>query len=433
MLKFIKMMNNYIFSKIRNSERLSGLFFKSYFWLIKAHIKNLKKICNRHEAVIFYNAYLFTVKRFPDKKLSECLDYASPATLFLLNFRELSDTKYTRNSQIDEVINYIENNRKLRRLICDYHQIKALIVKTVHFDESYSETIEKHEKYAKEIYIDLRIIDNKNIGKVDREIKKELKHIKNLTKSTTKEKVELEGLKKFKPIKLRSQHLTFAITLFSTLFILSGYLYNKILFSLLGISVDDFFSVPDYISTSTNIIATTVWSLFFGGIVFLYGLRSDASLTTHNEQFGKEEDEDKSNQRLLLVILFISTFLGAGYYLSGSVEPKLVAAIIMLVLVQIYIQIPDWKYIKNRVAFRVFGLAIITSVTQVSTIAIEQIEDVKNPSYKGRYYIKLSDPNMKNKFDQFFSANSEFVFLWNTKYQVVKVIPKRFVMEYTPQ
>src|SRR5690606_13118085 len=90
-----------------------------------------------------------------------------------------------------------------------------------------------------------------------------------------------------------STHFSTSLTLLSTLFLISGFVYVKSLFYFLDVDVGDFYNIQDYLSSSIDVISATAFSAFWGLFWLFYGFERLLNDEIYDGQFdikGKRKD-----------------------------------------------------------------------------------------------------------------------------------------------
>ena len=118
------------------------------------------------------------------------------------------------------------------------------------------------------------------------------KSIKKLIKSSTKiarqlssERLNKEKLKAIGTVEITSSHIIFGVSLFTSLFLVSGFLYTKFLYGSFGLNVGDFFTASDYISSSVDVLIPVFLSTALGILGMLWGLNESIYNELRIEQF----------------------------------------------------------------------------------------------------------------------------------------------------
>ena len=277
---------------------------------------------------------------------------------------------------------------------------------------------------AKTYKVTVNALSDKDLNKIERGINKEVKELRKHLKEIKLEKIESEKLKKIKPIEIKASEVFLFISIFSSLFLIGGFLYTKFLLGFFGISTSHFFEISDYLSSSVDIIFPVFLSTLVGVVAYFRGFSLGFSEEISTEQFGTKI---LSRNFLWIHVLAIVSVILFGY-----------SAIIHEVIIPSYLFFPIvWflgcivtdffnidKYIKNKLSFNAVTIAFIVFVTYVGVLLLDTIIKVEDGRYESPYIVSFQNEYIKYRGHDFFLANSQYIFLLNKKTKEIVVIPK---------
>ena len=269
-------------------KKLKQIVWKIYLKLFRIYGKWLLKCRIKHASAIFFKAYIQTFTLFPDNKLKYNSDLASIVRSRLLELPLYKESLTLNDDQVNTLYEAVKSDQWIQKTASNYFLLEAFYYTYGISSELLKEKSDNALKKAKS-YVDSALpISYDDVGPINKKIKSDIKLLKKEMRKLNSERVETEKLKIIKPINITSSHVMFLASLFSTLFLISGFAYNKIFFGSLGLNVGDFFGVSDYIASSVDVLTATIISSVLGIAFFFWGLSSGLSEELHAEQFETE-------------------------------------------------------------------------------------------------------------------------------------------------
>ena len=241
------------------------------------------------------------------------------------------------------------------------------------------------------------------------------------------EKIESEKLKKIKPIEIKPSTAFLFISIFSSLFLIGGFLYTKFLLGFFGINTSNFFEISDYLSSSIDIIFSIFVSTLVGMIAYFYGLSSRFSEIVSAEQFGTKIPNRKF---LFLLIHVAAIFVIQFAYMAiihEVIHPRDLLVPIVWFLAHIVIVFDFFnidKYIKNKLSFNAVTMALISFATYAGVTLFDTVIKVKDGRYESPYILSFQKEYKEYLGHDLFLANSQYIFLLNKETKEIVVIPR---------
>lgn len=375
---------------------------------------------------ILRKLYLEACSMFPNNTLSENSAIASSLTDVLLG---LKDSKISVNDEdMDILHNHASNDDLVMQDVANYHRVTAY---NYSFSDSYkmlSGLIEEAMLKANSAVADSVILDKESIKDLFVNNNKEKRFLISRVKGSNKEKIEREKLEVINPVIITAAHFSTSLTLLSTLFLISGFVYVKSIFYFLGVDVGDFYNIQDYLSSSIDVISATAFSAFWGLFWFFYGLERLLNDEVCDGQFDIKE---KRKSYLWPSILVVSCLgLAFSFYNTGRWPSLLIYPILFTLVMYAYFRMPLWKFIDNK---KTVGAAILVVVFFFMHLGLRIKDDVENillEGYKSIYLISLKSEYKEYSQMSYLASNSNFVFLFDVETKKVVVLPKSSVTSF---
>lgn len=364
--------------------------------------------------------YILANEQFSENKLGENSNlalYLAYSYIYDLNRDDLIDVN---KEELEELKMIASNDEWIKKSISDLYRIISF---------SFIVNIDLKNRYiekAKSINQSTEPIKNfKEIIKLVDDIKNDSKIFLKKGRELSEKKYQQEIKKRISPIEITSENISFLLTLFSTFFLISGIIYSKIYFYLLGINISDFFSVSDYLASSVDTLMITFFSIAIGMIFYFIGAKHRLKITIYEEQFNTE---DAIRKREIYFIIFMNVLLivlfFVNYFKYNILEYKLLFPPILFIFFKYYWSIPIWQYFKNPekaglvlMSFTTFIVSLIlTALTYSDEILRKELNDDK-------YRVVLNNKNYDTNNLLFIISISNNVFMLDVNTKKVKIIP----------
>jgi len=243
-------------NKLLKQISYSLLNFRNKIELKRA--KRVLKTLKMCESLIQYNLRF----KHKNKKFDELGEQKD--TLISLTVTKLCDLKYDKQQYeeferanekaIENEIQTALKDSEIRSWLAIRFELSAFISKLIEHEDEYNISREK----AKTFDINTIQITINNLRNIEYLIRSRLKFFKSLVDEQDK-------------ISLSATQLVAGITLVSTVFIVTGYLYINYFLSSFGVNVSLYFSLTDYLASSIENIQSVAVSAIVGTISVLFG------------------------------------------------------------------------------------------------------------------------------------------------------------------
>lgn len=408
-----------IMKNIKNFCWMRFINFYSFLlkWILKSKLN--------HWQTLYFKAYCHTFTEFPENKLNVNSNIALLATQHILNGAlDENSPNYSEAVRLSELL---LNDNAIVSLIVNYHLV-------THFYWSSSSALFPCDKQINESFEKAKSLNNlakpfdgKTFTTINSQIKKELKYIKKTIIQLNNEKIENEKRKVITPVKISFSQLSLFVTSISTLFLVSGFIYNKILFHFLGASVGDFFGLSDYVSSSVDVISVTAGSTVITGTFFLMGWDSGVRNDIAADQF---KTVRKNNDYLLLTfVTAISIYAVWHAYAFNEVNYEVILFLLFFVALASLKHAP-WYLIENQKQIMFLTVLLITFSMNLGISIHKKISTIKDENYVGKYDVKFKEKNYKTKKYEFIASNSTYIFLWSKNENKLHIFPKSDIEAY---
>lgn len=405
---------------------IGSLLHKIKLKIFTYNIRNILKVGRCVRSNIFCRLYLDACEMFPNNMLSKNSDIASAVTDTLLGLQS-SDFRVDDESLL-KLLNHVSNDKWISNKISNYHLLFAYYFS---FGDSYplhSDKVDGLLLKAKKAVSSSISLDADGFKKIRTDSKNDQSTLRKRIGISNKQRIEKEKLKMIKPIKITSTHISISLTLISTLFFISGFIYTKSFFYWFGINVGDFYNIQDYLSSSIDVISSTALSAFLGFASLIFGLNRALNNELHNGQF--DIQEGRKNYLWPIIIVISCLGIGVSIYTTGRWPSILILPLALSLLLYIYVKNPLWDYIENKITVATASLMIAFFFMHLGFRVKDNVEKTLLESYKPIYSISLKNEFQEYSKMSYLTSNSNFVFLIDRESKKVAVLPKDSVTSF---
>ena len=379
----------------------------------------IKKAKQTYYTACYRKLYILSNELFPHNSLGKNSNLAIYLTsIYINNFED--DLIDINKDELDNLKLVADSDEWIKKAIPDFYRIISFsFIFNIDLKNGY---IEK----AKAINQLLEPIKSfKEVIKLVNDAKKDSKAFLKKGREISEKTYEKELNNKIPIIKISSDKISFFLTVFSTFFLISGIIYSKIYFYLLGINISDFFSVSDYLASSIDVLMYTFFSMIVGMIFYRQGIKDSIKNGIQEEQFNIQTNRRK-NSLYIIIMLNISllSMFCINYYINHTLIYTLLYILLYSIFFKLYDLVPIWKYVENPLkidfivsSFVTFSILLILTAFSHSDEILRK--EIKDDNYK--IVFQNEDENKKNLI--FITSNSTSVFLLNTDTKKVKIIP----------
>jgi hypothetical protein len=349
---------------------------------------------------------------------SDTLAYIGTAKLFDIkyDYEEYKEFEHENRKVIEDQIHWALHNNEIRSWMAVNYELQAFSSQLDNLKDKQNELREK----AKALNTKTIKITNNNIRDIEYIIRTRIKFVESL----------IDGKKSPKKISITATQLSTGITIVSSIFLVSGYLFMHYFLGQFGVDVSNYFSLTDYLATSIEKLQYVAISAIVGGISIAWGyLSSPDSFSLVNEYY-------KSKLRYFVYFLIIFLiFTELLSYLKNPLEfdsSSIVTTVFVsaLLIVFLSIKLLPRKYFEKpiMVQFIIFFLLYFFMYLFIGiTTTTSQYKNSKLKTLK-KYGIFLDD-KCKIKTDSMviLASNSRYYFLYDVSSKETFVIPERYV------
>ena len=374
--------------------------------------------------VMFLNAYIKAISLFPDITPKENRELSKLVIFDILGRSHDLKNKEEKKEAAEQLRESLFSDEEIMDSFANYFLIECFCFSCTNADghnKDFKEKADKALSKAKLYKNTAEPISVKDVNNINKEINKKRKI---LNKS-----IEKETSKTRKPIKIQPSIIFIFISVFSSIFLVGGFLYTVILLSFFGINSSDFFDISDYIASSVDIIFFTLLTVFFGLFGYFIVHLSVVSEIIKIEQldnrliFGGFWNSVLVIAGIMIVVYGTMFYVALVYY--DSFTPELLSPLAFVILISIFFTLLKRdKYIENRFIVRTVVVSIFGFLAYMGTGILGTLYEIKNENYKSPYTVFFTEEYKEYSDHAFFLANSKYAFFLNKKTKETVVIPK---------
>jgi hypothetical protein len=367
---------------------------------------------------------------FPENKLSANLDLALCVRRMLIMDSDARQNEDLSSEQVSQLHQIMMSDLESRLLISKYFCLFEFEYANGIFSKVLADYAKLNLETAKKYDASSTRIEKGDIVKLESTLKAQLKVLRNKVKDINTQRIEDEKIKIIKPIRVTSSDLTFVASVFTTLFVLSGFLYSKLFFNYFGVAVGDFFSVSDYLASSVDVILYAFTATAVGVISYFIGVSSALTNHLHSQQF--EIVAPKKSSRFILPFFFFFSLAGLfiDYYQSKPLRFVLLYIPLAIAFFHFFHSSNLWKYIENRFQVGFLIIVFFTFFLNLGISLASKIQSLVIGTFSAPYIVKFKDSSVSYPGYEFVSSNSQYVFLWNKENANMLVVSKSDVSEF---
>jgi hypothetical protein len=244
---------------------------------------------------------------------------------------------------------------------------------------------------------------------------------------------ESEALEKIPKIEISPQNIVVIVTLFSVLFLISGFIYNQIYLGYFGVELSKFFNVADYLASSADKIYYTLVSLAItlsiGLLIYPEYLRGELPKRPKSKWIRRIDD---IMYYALIPLFGLSSLVS---YLQKNSNNFYFSLRFLIFFISLYVVVRIMKYFKNpiRSYFILFGLMMF--LLNICFGAIEDINSTLNKDYKElrRYRIEFTrDSQFDDKNLILLASTTNYFIFYNKKHLRTQIVPSKFIVSIEP-
>lgn len=401
-------------------------------WVLKVRVK--------HVYAVFLKGYTETFKRFPQNSLGKNVEIALNAKDRIFRSGLVESEHKISEEEVTELESFLNGDPWTMSVVADSHRLEAFyysfsIRSEIFKDKVTSTIIANIIAEARGIDASLKDLSYNDVAALNKKISKELKELDAKTRKLNSERLEQEKLNTIKKITIEASEVVFALGIFSTLFVLSGFIYTRLFFSTLGVDVADFFVTSDYLAVSVSVLASTALPTVAGLISYVWGLSSDLLKKIHRDQFALEKTKNFNNYMLPVILLFSivlssSVALVVSSYRTGELPTIFLFPLVSVTLFYGFYRLPLWKYIENTASVTAFLITLLLFGMHLGFRIKDDIAVALNPQSKSEYVLSMRAGYTEYSNHKFLSQNSRFVFLISKESARVSIIPADAVLSF---
>jgi hypothetical protein len=400
--------------------------YKIEIWIIK----RLLNKCHVFIYVAISHARIIASHLFESNTVGENIDIAIAAVYKLSNI-ETSALKGEINfEQVEALVLKLNSDKDVMNLLAEYNlatsyaYARASLTDTKHYVDEY---ISK----AKVFSADVEPFSPKSFNERLKLVKSKKKYLQKQLNQILNNKIAKEKQGDIGEISLNSADIAIFFSLFSSLFVISGYYYNYSLLKEFNVNSDHFYVVSDYISTSISLIITILFWTGLFIVSFILGASDRLDKIIRENQLNKKV-KDKPLIALPLFIISMN-IINLFSMLEGRFERvDTIMALNVLVVSFYLIEKMPFHYFKHPI--KIYGsiLVCLGFIWNLNVKVNEEIQNITSDDYQPKYLVKFNDEMVEGMPLEFIALNSNYLIMRNTDSKSIEIYPKSYIKKLTP-
>ncbi|MBN4077077.1 hypothetical protein JYT48_02275 [Mariprofundus ferrooxydans] len=380
-------------------------------------------------SAVFFKAYIKTFLLFPDNTLKKNSDTAFFVKNKLFEMSQSDDVRCVDESQVDVLYEAIKDEDWTKKTMSNYFLLKALYYSLWVQSDALNEMSDKAFSKALSYVDTATLITFNDLKPINVTIKSDIKCLRKEMRKLNANRIKTEKLKAIEPINISPNQIIFIASLFSTLFLVSGIAYIKIFFANFDIAVGNFFSIADYIASSVDILIATVISSVTGVVFLLFGLSDNFADKIRAEQF---KIEQKNSNYFVPIIVIVSTIglVAHSYTSGGELHSFFLYPLIIFLFFELIFRLPFWQYVNNGTTLCAGIVSVTLFSLQLFAFTNAEVKEIKSGNYASSYVLELDEKYEAFSKNEFISANSNYIFLWDSQSEKINIVPKSAMISF---
>ena len=327
-------------------------------------------------------------------------------------YNSIRDKYKSAEHEVNVVVEQLESNKEIQMTIKTLCLIDAFVS-----DSTNAKGLAQHYlKRAKEIDPHVEPLQFNDLDKIRKETRKETKRLRNII--ADKEAVKLT---------INPTFISTAVVLASSLFLISGYLYDRYYLGAFGIDVSKYFVLADYLSSSIEALRYAAVAAISGLVWMFLGIHHTSRMSYAQIEY---EHSIIKNQSILFVIIAVLSLL-MGYVIGGD---QFYHGLLLFVIIISYFGIGEiaHKYFKEPIQ-AIFVMAFTTIFfSYLYYSAANTVYEMRHGSIKDlkKWEFTFSS-NVQSDQDRLvlLAGNSGYFFFWDVKEKVSIIVPREGVVK----
>ncbi|WP_440904386.1 hypothetical protein ACMZOO_16460 [Catenovulum sp. SX2] len=417
--------------EVRKIRHKIGVFvlnaiYRLELWAIK-HLTNKSDV---FRYVAISHARIIASQLFDSNTVSENINLAIAAIYKLSNVEASGIDDKTDFEQVQELTHTLETNKNVQNLLAEYHLAISYAFSKASLTDT-TQISDEHTAKAKLFNADIEPFETKSFDKRLNEVKTERKVLQKKLNQILKNKIAKVKEEQIGKISLTPSDVTILLSMFSTLFLISGYYYNHSLLSELNVNSDHFYLLSDYISTSVSLIVTPfIWTAIFV-VFFLLGASNQLDNRIKENQL-KLQINDKPPVSFPLLIILINIMELISLFQDHSGRNYTVLAMNGLIVSLYFIEKIPFHYFKHPIKIFSCVFVCIGFFWNLNTKVDSEIQKIKSDDYQPMYLVEFDEKMVLGESMEFIALNSNYIIMRGTDSKRIEIYPKSHINKLMP-
>lgn len=325
---------------------------------------------------------------------------------------KIEDIAHSRSNLATELIARCRASSNICTVVSDYYLAEAYAALQLKEDDRKEAALNN----ARQFVPDIQPLEAGSIYKIHARLKKRFGVIRS-------ELAERSALK----IDFNLSDMVGFIGVISALFVISGYLYTRILLGAFGIDVSLFFSLTDYLAASIEQIRYAAFSTVVPLIGFAAGLRH-GSLKSRMESEILRPQRARMDRWILVLVIILSARVALGAY---SDKPSFSEMQFLGFIISLWLADKTSKMIFSRPLVAQLALTALFTFVSVTGVSLyKQIHNFNKGEWDSQDSVRISINSplpVASSSLVVIAANNNYIFALNKESKMAYVIPREKV------
>jgi hypothetical protein len=358
--------------------------FRAYLLLLHVYRGGVLKVASMKFETVLLRTHGRLLKYYPAKSLQELNDLARVIswTFIHSHIHEKHNEASNREPVLiaDEVALLLKEPAD-RADAVDYHRITAFFFSCGITTPALEEKAQAHLARAAEFTGSKESVEpltTSSFSILSKNSKIDYKHAKSEYQYLMKEIISDTLTKEMPKITISAANVGFIVSFGASLFLITGYLYNRFLFQAFGMDTSMFFALGDYITTSLDKIYIAAISAGVGMTAYLVGMYNTAKEVKVRSILGVSGGRNPLDIPVLFLICVTAIVVTVQFYFDSPTKYQPLAVLIFFVVAFGLHELPLHHFLANRIQVITFGMALAYFGSHLFAVVATDIQLLKH-------------------------------------------------------
>lgn len=367
------------------------LKLKFYFWRHRIYVREVLKVRSRIERLIYSDIFYFVILECDDIPVRD-VDYISYNIYCDLFGRSVGEQEGEYNDDLNKCADRIKKSIfqkfDVSKVLSRYYALTAFYYSCGGSCLFLSE-IEENNSKALSLDAACKPLTIACVNNLDKEVSVGLKRNEQRNKVVRKDVIGRAVDKITPKVEINSGNISFVISISVSLFVVTGYFYNKFYLGYFGIEVSDFYTLGDYLSSSLDKISLAIYPAIIAVGAYLAGMYKGVNDLAASGCYRKKQNYADFHMFIFCCVLNVMLIYFA-YVNHPNLDVLFYIDFVFLSMSILHV-LPLERFILNHLQVRVVLVAVMLFSINVYRCVKDEIKGIESGSGHSEYSFIFSD------------------------------------------